>query len=85
MNNWDTQTLKKNYSFFIGRSNLTGHSVFLLPKSGNPINSASANYCCCLVTKLCLTLLQPHGLDPTRLHCSRDFPGKNTGVGCFSF
>ena len=26
--------------------------------------------------------LQPHGLQPTRLFCPWDFPGKNTGVGC---
>ena len=26
--------------------------------------------------------LQPHGLWPARLLCPRDFPGKNTGVGC---
>ena len=26
--------------------------------------------------------LQPHGLQPTRALCPRDFPGKNTGVGC---
>ena len=25
---------------------------------------------------------QPHGLQPTRLHCPWDFPGKSTGVGC---
>jgi len=37
--------------------------------------------CCCLITKLCLTL-QPHELEPARLLCSRDFPGKNTGVCC---
>ena len=37
---------------------------------------------CCLVAKLCLTLLWPHGLWPTRLFCPWDFPGKNTGVGC---
>ena len=24
----------------------------------------------------------PHGLQPARLLCSWDFPGKNTGVGC---
>ena len=24
----------------------------------------------------------PHGLEPTRLPCSWNFPGKNTGVGC---
>ena len=26
--------------------------------------------------------LQPHGLQPTRLLCPWDFPGKSTGVGC---
>ena len=25
---------------------------------------------------------QPHGLEPTRLLCPWDFPGKSTGVGC---
>ena len=38
--------------------------------------------CCCLVAKWCLTLLQFHGLQPARLLCPQDFPGKNTGVGC---
>ena len=33
-----------------------------------------------VVAKLCLTLLQPHGLD--RLLCSWGFSSKNTGVGC---
>ena len=27
-------------------------------------------------------LLRTHGLQPTRLLCPRDFPGKSTGVGC---
>ena len=26
--------------------------------------------------------LRPHGLQPTRLLCPWDFPGKDTGVGC---
>ena len=39
-------------------------------------------YCCCLVTKLCLTLLWPQGLQPTRLLCPWDFPGKNIGMDC---
>ena len=41
--------------------------------------------CYCLVTKLCLTLLQPHGLQPTRLLCPWNSPGKNTGVGSQPF
>ena len=40
---------------------------------------------CCLVAKLCLTLLWAHGLQPTRLPCPWDFPGKNTRVGCHFF
>ena len=27
--------------------------------------------------------LRPHGLQPTELLCPWDFPGKNTGVGCY--
>ena len=27
----------------------------------------------------CVDSLRPHGLEPTRLLCPRDFPGKNTG------
>ena len=39
--------------------------------------------CCHLVTyKSRLTHLQPHGLQPARLLCPQDFPGKNTGMGC---
>ena len=30
----------------------------------------------------CVQLLQVHGLQPARLLCPWDFPGKNTGVGC---
>ena len=30
----------------------------------------------------CPTLLQPHGMQPSRLLCPWGFPGKNTGVGC---
>ena len=33
-----------------------------------------------LVAQSCLTLW-PHGLQPTRLLCPWDFPGKDTGVG----
>ena len=36
--------------------------------------------CCCLDTKLCPTVLRPHGLQPAKLLCPQDFPGNNTGV-----
>ena len=47
----------------------------------------SVNYlkCCCLVTKLCPTLLRPHCLQPTKLLCPWGFRGKNTEVGCHFF
>ena len=32
--------------------------------------------------QLCLTLLRPHGLQPARLLCPWDSPGRNAGVGC---
>ena len=40
---------------------------------------------CCLVAKSCQTLLRLHGLQPARLLCPWDSPGKNTGVGCRFF
>ena len=43
----------------------------------------SANiYVTVVVAKLCLTLLQPHGLWPAWLLCSWGFSGKGTGVSC---
>ena len=30
----------------------------------------------------CVQLLRPHGLQPARLLCLWDFPGKNTETGC---
>ena len=32
--------------------------------------------------QLCLTLCDPHRLQPTRLFCPWGSAGKNTGVGC---
>ena len=37
-----------------------------------------------LVGNAVVTLLQPHGLQPTRLLCPWYSPGKNTGLGCHS-
>ena len=40
----------------------------------------------CMLTESCCSVmsksLQPHALQPTRLLCPQDSPGKNTGVGC---
>ena len=53
-------------------------SLFKRPK----MNIIKCCCCCCLVAKQCLTLLQPHELQPARLLCPQDYPGKSTGVGC---
>ena len=39
-------------------------------------------YCCCSVAKPRLTFLELHRLQPARLLCPWDFPGKNIGEGC---
>ena len=38
--------------------------------------------CSCLVVKLPPALLWPHGLQPTRLLCPWNFPGKDTTADC---
>ena len=38
--------------------------------------------CCCLVIKSCPALVTRYGLQPARLLCPWDSPGKYTGVGC---
>ena len=38
--------------------------------------------CVCLVASVVSSSLQPPGLQPTRLLCPWDSPGKNTRVGC---
>ena len=38
--------------------------------------------CCCYVASVVCDSVRPHGLQPTRLLCPWDFPGKSTGVGC---
>ena len=53
-----------------------------IPLEPEHLISPTIPACGCLVPKLCLALLQPHGLYPTRLFCPRDFPGENTGMSC---
>ena len=51
-------------------------------KSLRPCSVIQEPSCCCLVTKLCLTLCDSMACSPARVFCPWDFPGKNTGVGC---
>ena len=38
--------------------------------------------CCCCVASVVSDSVRPQRLQPTRLPCAWDSPGKNTGVGC---
>ena len=40
--------------------------------------------CYCCLVQVVSSSLRPHGLQPERLLCPWDFPGKNTGAGCHS-
>ena len=41
-------------------------------------------WCCDMISQSC-PALQPHGLEPARLLCLWDSPGRNTGVGAIPF
>ena len=81
---WTTESL----AFFssLGRmyQSFPGSVPHLLYLPGDPMESA----CVCLCVFVCvrcgsvLCNLQPYGLQPTRLLCPWNFPGKDTAVGC---
>ena len=78
---WITRKMRK-YSEKNKNENKTYNTV------GSAWSSARTCACCtCVCTharaQLCPTL-QPHGLQPARLFCPWDSPGKNTGTGCHS-
>ena len=52
-----------------------------------PISFPMYPFFCCPygVAVSCPTLCDPHRLQPARLLCPWDSPGKNTGAGCHSF
>ena len=55
---------------------------FLMPYKLRFKGNVELWWCHFSVAKQCLTLLQHHGLQPARLLCPWDFPGKNTRVHC---
>ena len=54
-----------------------------LPRS-NPVGAQNPNYwvSACSVALVVSDSLRPHGVQPARLLCPWDFPGKNTGACC---
>ena len=77
MYNWITLLYTRNLYNIVNR-------LYFNKKNSKGFNRCffKADTCCCLVAKLCLTLLWPHGLSSTGLLCPWNFPGKNNGVGC---
>ena len=57
--------------------NMGGRSIYLTCR--NKMKCASVSV---LSFSIVSTSLWPHALQPTRLPCPWDFPGKNTGAGC---
>ena len=60
------------------------HSTSYKSEGVNLSQFSSFRILCVLVTQSCPTL-RPHGLEPARLLCRWDSPGKNTAVGCRIF
>ena len=61
------------------RSDLLLKRIVYKKKKKDSINIGGCCCCCCSVVS---NSLQLHGLEPTRLLCPWDIPGKNTGGGC---
>ena len=66
-------------------------SVLILPSLAEALGATSL-YCprvppraCVLSRSVMSNSFQPYGLQPTRLLCPWDSPGKNTGVDCHLF
>ena len=56
------------------------HREILDTKEDSSVNREAA--AAAKLLQLCLTLSDPHGLQPIRLLGPWDSPGKSTGVGC---
>ena len=59
-----------------------GNPHTLLGETAIEFNPFVKQFNCLHVCSIKSNSLQPHGLQPTRLFCPWNFPGKNTGVGC---
>ena len=64
------------FCWFPSTRGLTSNIVHVKRKECIPEESAAA------VTSVVSDSVRPHRQQPTRLHCPRDSPGKNIGVGC---
>ena len=57
---------------------------YMHTKSFSQCVGVCACACVCVSRSVVSYSLRPHGLQPSRVLCPWDFPGKNTGVDCYS-
>ena len=65
----------------MGHAFLSARSQHAQGDGAEKTESVSVRTCACSVAQACATLW-PDGLQPARLLCPQDSPGKNTGGGC---
>ena len=70
------------YPRFLGFPSHLGHHR--AEQSSSAIQQVLSSYfmCVCVSHSVMSVSLRPHGLQPTRLLCPQNFPGKNAAVGC---
>ena len=79
---------KKCADFVIYHKHLTNsgkvkfYYFSFLNTSINPVHTSHTILSYCVYCSFMSDSLRPHGLQPTRLFCPQDSPGKNTAVGC---
>ena len=59
--------------------------LFIIAKTWKQPKSPSMDECMCGSSSVMSNSLWPYGLQPTKLCCPWNFPGKKTGVGCHFF
>ena len=75
-------TLRVQSSFIIPSSGLSASFLTSLGLSFSIRRMGVMGMTSCSDASVVSDSLQPHGLQPARLLCPWDSPGKNTGVGC---
>ena len=82
MQHYTEQIHHEGSSCFPFKSIPTYFSLSPLPWPSTTVDLLFISVCCvCSVAQSC-SILQPCGLQPTRILCLWNFPGKNSGTGC---
>ena len=77
---FETQRRSKKLKPFSYKREMRGHRKTTVPGRAIGSSSVSTAHVC---AQSCPTLCYPMDCIPERLLCPWDFPGQNTGVGCY--